>query len=93
MTKTSKKSFAQPKSPTGRLAHSLSFSLYPSHQAILAGREKEFNVQRSILLQILLEIEQREGLLRRELITRLRTAPAIVPFVQPEPPTTLDSTN
>jgi hypothetical protein len=63
--------FGQPKSVTGQLARAFSISLYPSQLDILLKREREFNVPRSILLQILLEVEQRDALLRRELINRL----------------------
>jgi len=63
--------FGRPKSITGQLARALSISLYPSHLETLCQREREFNVPRSILLQILLEVEQRDALLRREVNNRL----------------------
>ena len=53
-------------------ARPLSVSIYPKHEMILAQREREFNVGRSILIGVLLELEQREGLLRKELVRRLR---------------------
>jgi hypothetical protein len=73
MTETPKKKlFGQPKSQVGRLAKALSISFYPQHMDVLARREREFNVHRSILVQLLLEIEAREDLLRRELVSRIR---------------------
>jgi hypothetical protein len=71
MSKRPKKMFGQRKSTAGRLARALSVSFYPAHVAILAQRERELGVSRSILLQLLLEIERREALLRREMIARL----------------------
>ena len=72
MNPSYKKLFGQPKSPIGPVARTLSVSLYPSHHELLARRERELNVHRSILLQLLLDVEEREGLLRRELAHRLR---------------------
>jgi hypothetical protein len=66
-----KKLFGQTKSAAGRLAKALSISLYPKHVDVLRQREQEFNAPRRILLQLFLEVEQREGILRRELIARL----------------------
>jgi hypothetical protein len=63
--------FGQPKSAIGRLAKTLGISFYPQHVALLRSRERELNVPKSILLQLLLEIEQRDGLLRRELVARV----------------------
>jgi len=54
-------------------ARPLTVSIYPQHQAILQVRERELNISRSVLLGLLLEIEQREGLLRPELVRRLRS--------------------
>ena len=71
MKKRPKKMFGQPKSTAGPLAKALAVSLYPEHLDILTQRERELGVARSILLQLLLEIERREALLRRELIARL----------------------
>ena len=71
MSRRPKKMFGQPKSQAGKLATALSVSLYPGHLSILRQRERELNVPRSILLQLLLEIERRESLLRRELMARL----------------------
>ena len=53
-------------------ARPLTVSIYPEHQAILHGRESELNVSRSVLLGLLLEIDQRDGLLRKELVRRIR---------------------
>ncbi len=72
MHPTHKKLFGQPKSQLGPLARTLSVSLYPSHRELLARRERELNIHRSILLQLLLDVEEREGLLRREITDRLR---------------------
>ena len=69
--KHKKKLFSNPKSGAGRLARALSISFYPRHLDILKAREKELNVPRSILLQLLLDMEARDSLLRRELMARL----------------------
>jgi hypothetical protein len=69
---TAKRLLDSNRSPDGPVAKQLSVSLYPAHKQTLDQRERELNVGRSILLQMLLEIEQREGLLRRELLNRLR---------------------
>jgi len=74
--------FGRPKSVTGQLARALSISLYPSHLDTLRQRERELNVPCSILIQLLLEVEQRDALLRRELINRLTE---IKPVRLPEP--------
>jgi hypothetical protein len=86
MSKRRKKMFGQPKSQAGRLARALSVSFYPRHLDILKQRERELNVPRSILLQVLLEIECREALLRRELIARLtHTQPGAVAPIERNP--------
>ena len=71
MSTPHKKMFGQRKSTAGPLAKALAVSLYPKHMGILTQRERELGVSRSILLQLLLEIEKRDSLLRRELIARL----------------------
>jgi hypothetical protein len=53
-------------------AQRLSVSLYRAHFQTLVQRERELNVGRSTLIQILLEIEQDRGLLLPELQRRLR---------------------
>jgi len=53
-------------------ARPLTVSIYPQHQAILQVRERELNISRSVLLGLMLEIEQRDGLLRKELVRRIR---------------------
>ena len=68
-----KKLFGKLRSQTGRLARTLTISFYPEHLRVLGERSLELNIPRSILLQLLLEIEQRDGILRRELIARLTT--------------------
>ncbi len=73
MSATKKKVLAQPKCPDGKLAKALSISLYPKHFDVMALREQELNMNRSILIQLLLDIEFRDGLLRQELIRRLST--------------------
>jgi hypothetical protein len=60
-----------PSSNCGASAKNLSVSLYPHQKEVLAQRSRELNVGRSALLQMLLEIEQREGLLLREVKMRL----------------------
>jgi len=66
-----KKMFANKKSDAGQLAHALSISLYPSHMQLLKQREAQLGVPKSILLQLLLELDAKGDLLRRELIARL----------------------
>ena len=73
-TNNKKKMFGQPKSLCGRLARALSISFYPKHVDLLRLRERQLNVPKSILLQLLIEIEQRDNLLRPELIKRLTAA-------------------
>lgn len=68
-----KKRFARRNSQAGRLAKALSLSLYPDHLCLLRQRERELSVPRSILMQLLLDIELRDGLLRREIIARLKS--------------------
>lgn len=67
-----KKRFARRYSQTGRLAKALSLSLYPDHLCLLRQRERELRIPRSILMQLLLDIELRKGLLRREIAARLK---------------------
>jgi len=50
---------------------------------VLERRAREFNIPKSILTQILLEIEEREHLLRRELVARL------APVAQEQPRTSV----
>ena len=70
-----KNSFAQRRPAGAGLAKTLGVSFYPEHYDILARRSKELNIPSSILLQLLLEIERREGLLRPELISRFSDSP------------------
>jgi hypothetical protein len=55
------------------LARPLSVSIYPRHLALLQKREQEFNVSRSTIIGLLLDLDMRQGLLPRELVRRLRT--------------------
>jgi hypothetical protein len=71
--KPHKKLFSRIRSKTGRLAKTITVSLYPEHLRVLRVRASELNIPGSILLQLLLEIELRDGVLRRELIARLTT--------------------
>jgi hypothetical protein len=73
MAKKRKRQFTFKRGAGSRRAHPLTVSMYPEHEDILRFREREFNVSRSSLLGLLLEIEQREGLLRPELVRRLRS--------------------
>lgn len=59
------------RSAEGAQSASLSLSIYPEHLRILRARERELNVHRSVLLQLLLEIDERDGLLRREVQQRI----------------------
>jgi len=67
-----KHGFGRKRRPADALAKSVGLSLQPAHFQILARREKELNVGRSRLIQILLEIEERDYLLRREVLNRIR---------------------
>ena len=66
-----KKLFSKIRSQSGRLAKTFTVSFYPDHLRALRARASELNIPCSILLQVLLEIEQRDGIARRELIARL----------------------
>ena len=68
--KTKRRIYHAP-SPDGPQAAPLSLSIYPQHLRMLRDRERELNVHRSVLVQLLLEIDQRDGLLRQELVHRL----------------------
>lgn len=63
-------------------AKSVTLCLREAHRQTLDQREKQLNVGRSTLIQVLLEIEERDHLLRRELVSRLRQ-----PSKTPTPPT------
>ncbi len=69
--KPHKSRFGNLRSPGGQVTKPLSFSLYPKHIETLRQRERELNVSRSIIVQILLELERSDGLIRQELISRL----------------------
>ena len=88
MNNTPKSVLRKVRAETGRLASALSFSLYPRHLELIRSRERELNIGKSSLLQVLLEVEEREGLLRKELVSRLTNQPfaastAIPPRQQP----------
>ena len=53
-------------------ARPLSVSIYPQHERILEHCEVEFQVSRSVLLGLLLEIEQRDAVIRKEMVRRMR---------------------
>ena len=76
---THKKKMARKQSQTGRLAQALSLSLYPDHLSLLQEREREFNIPRSILMQLLLDIERHRGLLRPEIVARIKAACRRIP--------------
>ena len=67
-----KKRCARRYSQAGRLAKALSLSLYPDHLDLLRQRERELRIPRSILMQLLLDLESRHGLLRPEIKARLK---------------------
>jgi hypothetical protein len=62
-------------------ARPLSVSIYPRHLELLKKREQEFNVSRSTIIGLLLDLETRDGLLRQELV-RLSRAPNWTPQVE-----------
>ena len=80
-TRPAKKLCAQSRSRLGRIARALTLSFYPKHMHILAQRERETGIHRSILMQILLELELRDNLLAREILARLARANS---FLEPE---------
>ena len=71
MNKAHKKVFATPRSKCGPVARTWSFSLYPQHARVIQARESELNLHRSVLVQLLLEVEEKKGLVREELRERL----------------------
>ncbi len=75
MVTAKKKIVGQQKSAEGQLAKVMSFSLYPRHRNLVLRREQELNLHRSDFAQVLFEIEERDGLVRRELIARLSKVP------------------
>ena len=66
----------------GRVATCLSFSLYPKHVALIRMRERELNLGKSKLLQALFDIEEREGLLRKEMQARFDKPQPAAPAAQ-----------
>ena len=56
-----KKLLAAQRSKCGPAARSWSFSLYPQHAQVLRALESEHNMHRSVLLQLLLELEDNTG--------------------------------
>ena len=72
--KRRKQRFAQAKSKAGRLAQALSLSLYPKHLNVLVERAKELNAPKSILMQLLLDLESQNGLLAPEIEKRVNAA-------------------
>jgi hypothetical protein len=67
-----KKRFAFQRRAGSSRARPLSVSIYPQHERILEQCELEFNVSRSVLLGLWLELEQRDGMIRKEMVRRLR---------------------
>ena len=73
MKTANKKVFATPRSRCGPAARTWSFSLYPQHARVIQARDSELNLHRSVLVQLLLEVEEKKGLVREELRARLAT--------------------
>jgi hypothetical protein len=69
-----KRLFSTRRLPGEPPAKSVGVSLQQAHFETLVRREKELNVGRSTLCQVLLEIEERDHVLRHELMSRLRRA-------------------
>jgi hypothetical protein len=69
-----KKGFAHPKSRTGRLAKALCVSIYPNHTDVIRRREAELDLPKSILIQLLLDVEERDGIIRQEIQRRMKWA-------------------
>ena len=76
MSHSHKKVFAAQRSRSGPAARTWSFSLYPQHARIIRTRESELNLGRSGVVQLLLEMEERDRLLREELVRRLNATPS-----------------
>ena len=76
MSRKKKKVCGAPKSAAGRVAKALSISLYPKHFDVLELRAKELNVPKSLLMQLLLELERERGFLRPEVAKRVILASA-----------------
>jgi hypothetical protein len=70
-----KKVFAMPRSKSGPAARPWSFSLYPQHVRVIRARESELNLHPSVLLQLLIEVEEKQPRLREELRQRLSAGP------------------
>ena len=67
----SKKLFSTIRSNKGRLGATFTVSLSIEQLRALRSRAYELSIPCSILLRILLEVEQRDGIARRELMARL----------------------
>jgi hypothetical protein len=79
----SKHLLGRTRSQLGKRATGHTISMYAEHWDILLACERTYNVQRSVCVQILLEVEQRMGILRKELARRLSNEPSR----RTEPPT------
>jgi hypothetical protein len=69
---TRKNMFGQPRSRLGKITKALCFSAFPEQVDHLAQREKELNIPRSVLIQILLDLDREQDLLSKEISKRLR---------------------
>jgi len=69
-----KKGFAHTKSRNGRLAKALCVSIYPNHTDVIQRRMVELDLPKSILIQLLLEVEERDGIIRHEIQRRMKWA-------------------
>ena len=67
-----KKRFAFKRRAGSHRARPLSVSIYPHHERILQHCEAEYQLSRSVLVGLMLEMEQRDGTLRKEMVRRLR---------------------
>jgi hypothetical protein len=68
---TKKQPLAAPRNSGARATRVSGISLYPSQLAILNQGANRLGMSRSRFVQILLEVEDREGIMRRELSRRL----------------------
>jgi hypothetical protein len=73
--RTRKRNYGCPRTLGMKAAQTYSISMYPRHLAMLGQRAKELNVSRSVAMQLLCEIEERDCLLRAELLKRLEAGP------------------
>ncbi len=68
----SKKICGHPRSRAGRASVSKTFCVYPRHMRTLQRLYADYNMGRSDAVQMLLDIEEKQQVIRKELLARLR---------------------